>query len=78
MFIELLRDNWHIFLSFLGAVVWGVRLESQGQSNKTEIDRLREQRREDLESGRESRENVAKVLDEIRQDIKQLIRDSGK
>jgi hypothetical protein len=54
--------------------VWLVRLEARGLSNTAEIKRLWTQRKEDLQSAKDSRDRTDKRLDEIGQDIKTLLR----
>ena len=72
--MELIADYWAIVAAALGAVVWLVRLEARGLSNTAEIKRLWAQRKEDLQSAKDSRDRTDKRLDEIGQDIKTLLR----
>ena len=72
--MELIADYWAIVAAALGAVVWLVRLEARGLSNTAEIKRLWAQRKEDLQSAKESRDRTDKRLDEIGKDIKTLLR----
>ena len=72
--MELIADYWAIVAAALGAVVWLVRLEARGLSNTAEIKRLWIQRKEDLQSAKDSRDRTDKRLDEIGQDIKTLLR----
>jgi hypothetical protein len=72
--MELISDYWAIVAAALGAVVWLVRLEARGLSNTAEIKRLWTQRKEDLQSAKDSRDRTDKRLDEIGQDIKTLLR----
>jgi len=69
---------WPVVVSFVAVVVWLVRLEAGSAENTKEIKRLWNQRREDLEASRQSREETNKMLAEIRDDIKALISRVGK
>ena len=68
---------WPIFLGFVGFLVWLIRLESRSIENTKEIKRLWNQRKEDMEISRQSREDTNRMLAEIRDDIKALIAKVG-
>lgn len=74
MIAELIKDFWAIIVGFIGLVVWLVRLEARAIGNEAELRRLWAQRREDMESQREQREEANKMLTEIRSDVKDLLR----
>ena len=76
--MDLLLTYWPIFMGFIGFLVWLIRLEARSVENTKEIKRLWNQRREDLELSRQSREDTNKMLAEIRDDIKSLIAKVGK
>lgn len=76
--MELIADNWSVFAGVVGFLVWLIRLESRSIENTKEIKRLREQRKEDMEISRQSREDTNRMLAEIRDDIKSLIAKVGK
>jgi len=59
-------------------LVWLVRLESKGLQNERDIKRLWDQRKEDLEAAKASRNETNAMLGEIRDDIKALIARVGK
>lgn len=69
---------WPIVVGFIGFLVWLIRLEARSVENTKEISRLWKQRREDMESTRQSREDTNLMLGEIRDDIKALIAKVGK
>jgi hypothetical protein len=69
---------WPVAMSLVAIVVWLVRLEAGSAENTKEIKRLWNQRREDLEASRQSREDTNRMLAEIRDDIKSLISKVGK
>lgn len=69
---------WPVALGFIGFLVWLIRLESRSIENTKEIKRLWNQRKEDLEASRQSREDTNKMLAEIRDDIKALISQVGR
>ena len=69
---------WPIAVSFVGVVVWLVRLESGSAENTKEIKRLWNQRREDMDAAQRSRSETNSMLAEIRDDIKALISKVGK
>lgn len=71
--MELILTFWPIMLAFVSFFVWLIRLESRSVENGKEIKRLWNQRREDMELSRQSREDTNKMLAEIRDDIKALI-----
>jgi len=74
---ETLLTFWPIVLGFISLIVWLVRLEARSVDNTKEIKRLWNQRKEDLEASKQSRENTDKMLKEIRDDIKSLIAKVG-
>ena len=69
---------WPIILGFVAFLVWLIRLEARSVENSKEIKRLWNQRQEDMELSRQSREDTNKMLAEIRDDIKALISKVGK
>lgn len=71
--MELVRTFWPVVLAFVAFLVWLIRLEARSVENNKEIKRLWNQRKEDLEMSRQSREETNKMLAEIRDDIKSLI-----
>jgi len=68
---------WPILIGFVGFLVWLIRLESRSIENTKEIKRLWNQRKEDMEISRQSREDTNQMLAEIRDDIKALISKVG-
>jgi hypothetical protein len=76
--MELVRTFWPVVLAFVAFLVWLIRLEARSVENNKEIKRLWNQRKEDLEMSRQSREETNKMLAEIRDDIKSLIARVGK
>jgi hypothetical protein len=76
--MELIRTFWPVGLAFVAFLVWLIRLEARSVENSKEIKRLWNQRREDMELSRQSREDTNKMLAEIRDDIKELIAKVGK
>ena len=75
---ETVLQYWPIVMGFIGFLVWLIRLEGRSVENTKEIKRLWNQRKEDLEMSRQSREEANKMLGEIRDDIKSLIARVGK
>jgi hypothetical protein len=76
--MELIADNWSVFAGAVGFLVWLIRLESRSIENTKEINRLWKQRKEDLDSAKQAREDTNAMLGEIRDDIKSLIAKVGK
>lgn len=76
--MDLVLSFWPIILGFVSFLVWLIRLEARSVENTKEIKRLWNQRKEDLELSRQSREDTNKMLAEIRDDIKALIARVGK
>ena len=74
---EILLNFWPVVLGFISLIVWLVRLEGRSVDNTKEIKRLWNQRKEDLEISRQSREETNKMLSEIRADIKTLMSKMG-
>ena len=70
-------EFWPIILGFIGFLVWLFRLEARSVESTKEIKRLWNQRKEDLEVSRQSREDTNRMLSEIRDDIKSLIAKVG-
>ena len=54
--------------------MWVVRIEAKAAANTREIERLWLLRKEDLVAAREARAETNKTLEEIRADIKALLR----
>ena len=75
---DLIRTFWPVVLAFVAFLVWLIRLEARSVENGKEIKRLWNQRKEDMELSRQSREDTNKMLAEIRDDIKALIARVGK
>lgn len=76
--MELVKALWPIALAFVGFLAWLIRLEGRSIENGKEIKRLWNQRKEDQELSRQSREDTNSMLAEIRDDIKDLIARVGK
>ena len=76
--MELVRTFWPVFIGSVLFLVWLIRLEARSVENGKEIKRLWNQRREDMDLSRQSREDTNKMLAEIRDDIKALIARVGK
>ena len=76
--MELVRTFWPVFIGSVLFLVWLIRLEARSVENGKEIKRLWNQRREDMDLSRQSREDTNKMLGEIRDDIKALIAKVGK
>jgi hypothetical protein len=76
--MELIRTFWPVFIGSVLFLVWLIRLEARSVENGKEIKRLWNQRREDMDLSRQSREDTNKMLAEIRDDIKALIARVGK
>jgi len=72
--MEFIAYYWAIIAAAIALVVWLVRLEARGITNASDIKRLWTQRKEDLQSAKDSRDRTDKRLDEIGQDIKTLLR----
>ena len=75
---EAILKYWPIATAFVGFLVWLIRLESRSIENTKEIKRLWNQRKEDLDLARQSREDTNQMLAEIRDDIKTIMRGSQK
>jgi len=75
---DIILSFWPIILGFVAFLVWLIRLEARSVENSKEIKRLWNQRKEDMEMSRQSREDTNKMLAEIRDDIKALIAKVGK
>ena len=74
---ETVLQYWPIVMGFIAFLVWLIRLEGRSVENTKEIKRLWNQRKEDLEVSRQSREDTNKMLSEIRTDIKTLMTKMG-
>ena len=70
---DTLIQFWPVALGFIGFLVWLIRLEARSIENTKEIKRLWNQRKEDLEAGRQSRAETNLMLAEIRDDIKAIL-----
>lgn len=76
--MEVLKVYWPVVVGFVSFLVWLIRLEARSIENEREIERLWNQRKEDLAAAKEAREETNKMLAEIRDDIKDLISKVGK
>jgi len=87
-----LEGIWHYLVAALGLVVWAIRVEGRVKVTAEDLAqariearaellalerRLAEQRREDLESSRESRQTVADALIKIQDDVKRILEKLG-
>ncbi len=72
--MELLKEWWALVVGAVATVFWLSRLEWRGLQNEAEIKRLWSQRKEDLESAQNSRQETNDMLKEIRDDIKNLLK----
>ena len=72
--MELLKEWWALVVGAIATVFWLSRLEWRGLQNEAEIKRLWIQRKEDLEAAQNSREETNAMLKEIRDDIKNLLK----
>ena len=75
---EWLVAGWKPLAAGVAFLIWLVRLESKGLQNERDIKRLWDQRKEDLEAAKASRDETNAMLGEIRDDIKALIARVGK
>ena len=75
--MEFIRTFWPLAAAFVATLVWLIRLEARNVENGKEIKRLWYQRKEDMETTRQSREETNRMLGEIRDDIKSLIAKVG-
>jgi len=71
--MEMIRTFWPLAVAFVATIAWLIRLEARSVDNSNEIKRLWSQRKEDLETSKQAREETNKMLSEIRDDIKSLI-----
>jgi hypothetical protein len=71
--MEMIRTFWPLAVAFVATIAWLIRLEARSVDNSNEIKRLWYQRKEDLETSKQAREETNKMLSEIRDDIKSLI-----
>ena len=71
--LEMIREWWAVILGVVAGLFWLSRLEWRGLQNEAEIKRLWTQRKEDLDSAKESRNETNAMLKEMRDDIKQLL-----
>jgi hypothetical protein len=72
--MELLKEWWALVVGAVATVFWLSRLEWRGLQNEAEIKRLWSQRKEDLEAAQNSRQETNDMLKEIRDDIKNLLK----
>ena len=76
--MDVIREYWHIIGSAFGAVFWFARLESRVNQNGRDMQRLEkhlsEQRKEDMETHKESMGRIERALSGLESDIKELVR----
>ena len=78
---DVLKEFWGLIAAAFGVAAWMIRLESKIALNTAGLQRLEQQRHEDLVAAREARvstndglREIRSDLSGIRQDIKELIR----
>ena len=76
--MDVILKFWPIVMGFVAFLVWLIRLEARSVENTREIQRLWNQRREDMDAAKVAREDTNAMLAEIRDDIKALIAKVGK
>lgn len=69
-----LKEYWFLLVAGVGISGWLYRLEARILGNDREIRRIWEQRREDMLAAKESRDATNSLLNEMRNDIKTLLR----
>lgn len=74
--MDALREWWGLIMAGVGGLIWLSRLEWRGVQNESEISRLWAQRKEDLDNAQHSRDEQARMLLEMRNDIKTLLQRS--
>jgi hypothetical protein len=74
--VDLIKDWWGVIMAALAGLFWLSRLEWRSVQNQADIDRLWRQRKEDLENAQHSRDETARMLTEMRSDIKTLLQRS--
>lgn len=72
--MEILREWWGLLVGAVSVIFWLSRLEWRGLQNEAEIKRLWQQRKEDLEAAQNARNETNDMLKEIRDDIKNLLK----
>jgi len=73
---EIIKEFWAVILAVLTGVIWLVRMESKTLANDREIRRLWEQRKEDQNTAKESRDDVKSSLSQMQSsldDIRQIL-----
>lgn len=70
---DFLREYWQAVIAFLGGIAWLLRLKGRGLNNEREIRRLWEQRKEDMQRIEKRDDEIKRMLEEMRTDIKALI-----
>jgi hypothetical protein len=71
--VNIILDWWGVIVAALTGLFWLSRLEWRSVANEAEIKRLWLQRKEDLANAQHSRDETAKMLTEMRSDIKTLL-----
>ena len=71
--MDVIKEWWVFIISGATGLMWLMRLEARSLSNEREVRRLAEQRKEDLENSRRSREDTNAMLAEIRADVKAIL-----
>jgi hypothetical protein len=79
---ENLLQWWPVILTFIGVVIWFIRLEARVNKNTTELQRIEErfveQRKEDMVVRKEHFDSIENKLVVIQEDIKELIKNVSK
>jgi hypothetical protein len=79
---ENLLQWWPVILTFIGVVIWFIRLEARVNRNTTELQKIEErfveQRKEDMVVRKEHFDSIEGRLVVIQEDIKELIKNVSK
>jgi hypothetical protein len=74
-FADVVREFWAIIMAGVAGLVWLVRLESRSLAIEKELQRMAEQRVEDLANAAKSREDQKETLAEMKDDMKTIRQD---
>jgi len=72
--MDVIREFWVIIAACVTGLGFVYRTEAKALQNAREIERLWTQRKEDLQSAKDSRDRMDTRLDEISADIKAILR----
>lgn len=72
MMAEFFREFWAVIVGSVGLVAWAIRLEAGMLSNRKDIRRIEEQRKEDLQRADRQQDKIDAKLDAMNSTLQKI------